>query len=552
MEANITKEALNIKKVVCEKKEIINIQGDMIVPDSKPDILNTINTSGNVCIYKKEAMEGKIKLDGNILAYIMYLADTSGDNVMETVAEVDIKEDNRNDSMDNSINSNLKINNIRGLSTNLDFSETLNVPELESGMYVDINSIIKLIECRVINGRKIGIKVTLEVGIKVYSNETVEVITDLDDKNIQVLSKNMKINSLLGEGSTKASVKENISIPNTDNLAEILSAQIGLVDKDIKISYNKVLAKSEVEIKIVYLTEEGRICTMQSKVPLVGFIDMPNIKEENTSETTYVTKNIIIKPNSIEEHSVYIEMEVEISCTTYEEKEIRMIQDMYCPGQKMKFDTNMINTTSNKQCKKNMCSIREKMNIPEMENGNIIDVKVNPIINKENKLNGKIIFEGEIELNFIFTDRSTVGVNTKKITIPFEQSIDEIDTNKDCKTETKVEVNSQEFLNQAGVVSSNVDLNFETNTYKNLVIPVISNITMEDEENLEDYSVIIYVVKGGDTLWKIAKRFGSTVNDIARVNGMKDPDKINVGEKIYIPKYVLKMSKEPIVISQNA
>ena len=192
------------------------------------------------------------------------------------------------------------------------------------------------------------------------------------------------------------------------------------------------------------------------------------------------------------------------------------------------------------------------MNIPEMENGNIIDVKVNPIINKENKLNGKIIFEGEIELNFIFTDRSTVGVNTKKITIPFEQSIDEIDTNKDCKTETKVEVNSQEFLNQAGVVSSNVDLNFETNTYKNLAIPVISNITMEDEENLEDYSVIIYVVKGGDTLWKIAKRFGSTVNDIARVNGMKDPDKINVGEKIYIPKYVLKMSKEPIVISQNA
>ena len=31
-------------------------------------------------------------------------------------------------------------------------------------------------------------------------------------------------------------------------------------------------------------------------------------------------------------------MEVEISCMTYEEKEIRTIQDMYCPGQKMEFD----------------------------------------------------------------------------------------------------------------------------------------------------------------------------------------------------------------------
>ena len=271
----------------------------------------------------------------------------------------------------------------------------------------------------------------------------------------------MRANSLLGEGTTKASIKENISIPNTDNLAEILSAQIGLVDKDIKISYNKVLAKSEVEIKMVYLTEEGRICTTQSRVPLVGFIDMPNIKEENTCETSYVTRNMIIKPNSIEEHSVYIEMEVEISCITYEEKEIRIIQDMYCPGQKMNFDTAMVNTIANKQCKKNVCNIREKMNIPEMESGNIVDVMINPIINKENKLNGKIIFEGELELNFIFTDRSTVGINTKKITIPFEQSVDEIDTNNNCKAETTVEVNSQEFLNQTGVVSSNIDLNFE-------------------------------------------------------------------------------------------
>ena len=126
---------------------------------------------------------------------------------------------------------------------------------------IDIDGVLTDIEKFMIDyGTKFCLEEGLEVNIKVYSNETVEVITDLDDKNIQVLSKNMKINSLLGEGSTKASVKENISIPNTDNLAEILSAQICLVDKDIKISYNKILAKSDVEIKMVYLTEEGQIC----------------------------------------------------------------------------------------------------------------------------------------------------------------------------------------------------------------------------------------------------------------------------------------------------
>lgn len=518
MEINTTKETLNVNKVICEKKEIINIQGDMIVPDSKPDILNTIMTSGNVCIYKKEIMDGKIRLDGNILTYIMYLADENQDN-------------------------------IRGLNTGLDFSETINVPELEMGMNVDVQPTIKFIECRVLNGRKIALKVTLELMIKVYSKESVEIITHINDENIQVLSQNMKVNSLHGEGSTKAFVKENILIPSTDNLAEILSAQISLVDKDIKISYNKVLAKSEVEIKMAYLTEDGRICKIQTRLPLVGFIDMPNIQEENICETSYMIKNIMIKPNAIEEHSVYIEIEVEILCIVYEEKEIRTIQDMYCPGQKMEFNKTMVNTITNKQCKRNICNIREKVSIPELETGTIVDVGINPIINKENRLSGKNMYEGEVELNFIFTDNSAVGINTKKISIPFEQTVDGICEN--CRLDTNIEVNSQEFLNQAGVVSSNIDLNFTTDSYRTTAIPVINDITTTPQEDLEDYSVIIYVVRAGDTLWKIAKRFGSTVDDIVRVNGIERPDKINVGEKIYIPKYVLRRAREPITLSAN-
>ena len=47
-----SKENLKINKLIAEKKEIISVDGDMIVPDSKPDILNTICTSGVVsCLF---------------------------------------------------------------------------------------------------------------------------------------------------------------------------------------------------------------------------------------------------------------------------------------------------------------------------------------------------------------------------------------------------------------------------------------------------------------------------------------------------------------------
>ena len=106
----------------------------------------------------------------------------------------------------------------------------------------------------------------------------------------------------------------------------------------------------------------------------------------------------------------------------------------------------------------------------------------------------------------------------------------------------------QEIINQGGNISVNIDLNLKTTSFKEITIPAINNITEEEADNLEDYSVIIYVVKPNDTLWKIAKRYGSTIDDIVRVNGIERPEKINVGEKIYIPQYVLKRAKEPISI----
>ena len=48
-------------------------------------------------------------------------------------------------------------------------------------------------------------------------------------------------------------------IDNMDNLAEILKAQVCITDRDIKISYNKILTKAEADVSIMYLTEDNRI-----------------------------------------------------------------------------------------------------------------------------------------------------------------------------------------------------------------------------------------------------------------------------------------------------
>ena len=42
------------------------------------------------------------------------------------------------------------------------------------------------------------------------------------------------------------------------------------------------------------------------------------------------------------------------------------------------------------------------------------------------------------------------------------------------------------------------------------------------EREEQDYSIVIYIVKKGDTLWNIAKEFGSTVDDIVKANAIEN------------------------------
>lgn len=55
----------------------------------------------------------------------------------------------------------------------------------------------------------------------------------------------------------------------------------------------------------------------------------------------------------------------------------------------------------------------------------------------------------------------------------------------------------------------------------------------------------VYTVQAGDTLWEIAQRTGTTVRTLARLNGLRDPDRLYPGQRLRIPK--LPTAPEPPV-----
>lgn len=498
------KENLNINKLIAEKKEIIFAESDMIVPDTKPDILSTISTSGVVSVYKKEVQEDKVRIDGTVNAYIMYMPDGTEDTV-------------------------------RGLSTNVDFSQNIDIKNCKANTNVLSDISVKMIETQVINGRKINVKVTLEVNLKVYSNENVEIINSIsNNSDIQILKQDLTLNSLVGTGSTKVYAKDNIQIDNGDIFAEILQTQINITDKDIKISYNKILTKAETQIKIMYLTEDNRINVVKYNIPVVGFVDIPNVAEGNTCDVNYEIKNIIIKPNSQDEHSIYFEAEIEVMCFSYEEKQINLIQDMYSPTKNLTFNQVQLSTMTNKQNIVGTKQINEQINLDNINDLNLLDVETSVTITNESKINTKIMYESELKMKFIFSN-SQRQIITREAQIPFNYTLDNLQNGETLSSNCEMAIKSQEFTIQNNIINSNFELQVNTNIYRIINLNMINSVQENDEREEQDYSLIIYTVSRGDSLWGIAKKFGSTVQLIEQTNNIEN-EKITIGQKIYIIK----------------
>ena len=515
MNIEVQKNNLCINQIIGQKTENIIVEGDIIIPDIKPDILNAINTNGTVCIYKKEVLDGKIKIDGCINSTIMYLADNEESSV-------------------------------RGVSSNIDFSKSIEIEKAKTGMQLECEVVLKSMECKVLNGRKVSIKSILEVNAKVSFNEEIEFIENITNINdIQKLNKRFNMNSLLGVGQTKAFAKDTIAIDGIDNLAEILKVNAEIVNKETKISYNKILIKADVAVKIMYITEDNRINCVKCKIPVIGFVDIQNVSENNMCDVKYDLKNLIIKPNNVEEHSIYIEAEVEMECKVYESKEVNLIEDLYSPSVELEPDCKQIKTMQDKRRLKDICNIRQKEVIEELKNEKIYDADVKVNIQNENVMNDRIIFEGEIEVNFIFSSTKTGGIDSKRIVLPFNHNMDAEGIIKDCKLNTVVEIALQDFVIMPDEsIDIKIDLNFLLDIFKNVDINLINNIEIQENNNQEFHSIIIYYVKPGDTIWQIAKRFKSTVTDISKMNEIDDENTINVGMQLFIPRYVPIMTKE--------
>ena len=505
MALEVEKDNLNINQITVNKSELVSVEGECIVPDIKPDLMSIISTSGIINIYKKEVLDSKVRIDGAVSVYVMY---------------------NGNDGEKNTVRS---INHV------IDFSQIINIENINSEMN-EVGSVdIESIEARIVNERKISIKALVRINIKLNNNLNLEYINNVKINDLQKKEKMIKVNSILGVGYTKTSISENISIDSSDNLSEILQIFNSIVNIETKISYNKILIKADVNIKILYLTEDERVKVTKATFPIMGFIDMKDVTDENIVKTNLEIKNAVIKPNGTQDHSVSVDMEIDMGIVVYDSKEMTVIDDMYSPSKKIKYNQKEVSLFQNYQSYRGILNFNKTI-INDIGNEKIYDVETLVIPKEINVLDGEMQISGNIRFMFIHSNNKMAGLDCKKTEVPFEYKLICEGLKEGDRAELKYEIKSDNFnIISDKEIDIKVDILFIAETSNTTKIKVVNNVYEDENDERSKYNMVIYYTKNEDSLWNIAKEYSSTMEIIKKENKLEN-EKIKPGMQLFISR----------------
>lgn len=504
-------ETINVCKYVGYARETRVIDGEIVLQDIKPDILSIVKICREVCITQKRVENDKIRIDGTIDINILYIADDD-------------------------------LNSQRGASSKIDFSEVIALKGVDESSILKVKYSAGNVEFKVINGRKIAVRVPITFEIKAFNNCDINIVKGImNDENIQTQKIMQNLCTPILVNDTTVELKENIKL-NEDNspIGEILYGSICIINKEYKLSYNKILAKAEAKINVVYIAdnEKQTVETFETSLPVMSFIDVEGISENSSISIDYVIKDYCIRPlyQDLQSNAISVEANIDIITYSSENREVELITDFYTPNF-------IINTESqNNSVLNKFIDVDDKFEltqtlvVPELDNTTILNIDGFVNLNEKTILNGKVAVAGIVDLNVLHFKNDNRIIENKKIELPFQQVIKVENLTKEMEPIVHIDIENIDYSpNGENQLQVKINLLASIVASEETNVNSIINLEVSDENIPIMPSVIIYFVKPGDTLWNIAKTFRSTVEYIMEMNDLKD-DIIYPEQRLLIPR----------------
>lgn len=513
---DVIKESVQYEQLLREGSSNHVLKGEYLIKDSHPDAHRILGVDAKATVTNKDILADKVMIEGQINYSVLYLSeDESG---VQRVDSVNLSEK---------------------------FADYLELNNEEHKILCDVECVIEHIQANIMNERKISIDGVRSTKWNIYKIQDLEFVKDIEGSgDVQVQRKNEELNQVKGQKDIefigKSIIKVTMDKPEVD---EVLKYSMMLHKREVKLGESKVYFGCYCKVEVlykgrdtedlivlqddVYLSKEEELVGVSSDMMTSHNIDIVN------SDCTVMTDDLG------ENRNISVEFVAKGNVKVMSRESVEVVKDAYSPSMSMNLVENKCELGVVHGTMTTDLILKDNLYIKDDAErvGNIIMVYGCPVITDKTAEDDKVKIEGVIKVSALYkTADEDYKVNMCNGEIPFTSVLDIKGTKPDMNVIAKVQLESIDGTVEANTIAIRATLSVAVkvlyNVNKNWIVDVVQN---KDEKKEKKASVTIYVVNKGDTLWELAKKFNTTMDELIRVNDIDNPEVINVGQRIIVP-----------------
>ena len=492
--------------VFCDSAEQ-PIDVDFTLPDYCPDIQKILKCRAVSRISSKGINGGTVTVDGSVTVTVIY-CDGSG-----------------------ALNS---------YEYQYPFSKSFESTGEMSAVALSAHSKCEYINCRAVTGRKIDIHGAVGIYIKVTRRKCDEVISDVDDKSIELLRGVAKATVPMGCADKYVILDEEIELSGGQgDIRSLIRYDASAAITDCKLLQNKASVKGELIITMLYCPKSGAAQTVRSTLPFSQLIEIEGANDTCSCEAKANVCYLEIKPRTNangSNRSFSLNAKILVSCECYCDNDIDVIFDAY--SKKYQADIVRDNVCFNKMVQNINDTFNCKKNI-EFSEGTlcaVADLWCEVMTHNAKFVEGNLCINGTVTAYIIAYDSENIPYFYEKpIDFSYKCACDAEGENLTCKP--KINVNSSSYTITGGNMELRVDLLISAAIYECKKMPLIVDVKINEKETLtpkNSFPLTIYFASAGESIWDIARRYFADVDELCTLNGISG-SKLEADTAILVP-----------------
>lgn len=513
MEYTLEKKSVPVRETVFDGCLEQPIDLDFTLPDYCPGIEKILKCSVTPKIHSKDLSGDRLTIDGVVTVCVLYIDEEK--------------------------------KSLRSCEHSVPYSGSITVRSDCSDSVIRAYAKPEYVNCRAISPRRLDIHGAFSLCSKIDAIINRETAVDCGEDDIQLKKDKAPCSRLCALSQQQFSVMEELEPTNgSPAVRTIIKSSVRVRPLDCKVAGDKAMIKGELIVRVLYIADNeiAETAVMEFAIPVGQVVDTPGI--ENDSKIDYRLQLLSGDVRLLEAgtgdngNCVSVDCRLCAFVAAYCDEEAEYISDAYSTRFDLDGEYSQLQLTRLVDlCRETSVT---KSNADTETNGisKIIDIWGESCTAEPAFENGTVLIKGKVNACILALDNDSLPFYTERsidYLCPVKLSVSDAER---TAIDAAASVDSISYrLSGGSTIDLRCEITVDARAFETTSARVLSSAHADEEHKrtgAPDVALTLYFAQKGESVWKIARNYGSRCDAIMRENEITE-DEIDGNTMLLIP-----------------